>query len=120
MSAQAKRAYEAFVKTLHDATPNPWDDLAPLEQEAWRDAVAAAIDTPAAAETLTDVQVRMLDELGTVKLGRAVKAALPEGKAFLLFTADYGDGGNLAYVATVCRDDAIRLVREWLRHQGAL
>ena len=119
MSAQAKRAYEAFVKTLHDATPNPWDELAPLEQEAWRDAVAAAIDTPAPAETLTDVQVHMLDEMGTVKLGRAVKAALPEGKAFLLFTIA-NRGVNLAYVATVCRDDAVRLVREWLRHQGAL
>jgi hypothetical protein len=126
MSEQAKRAYEAYSKSL-DQFRDPdrrnlvgWDDLGPGTQEAWREAVAAAVDEPQPKESLTDVQVRLLEEMDTAKLARKIRAMMPPGRGFLLWTVDYGPGGNIAYVATVSREDSIRTVREWLKHQGAL
>jgi hypothetical protein len=82
MSEQAKRAYEAYAKiigrTLYrrqteptgdvtsapvSASMLPWEELPPHHREAWHEAVAAAVDEPQASETLTDVQVHLLDEL---------------------------------------------------------
>lgn len=97
-----------------------WDDLPDRIKEAWREAIAAAVDEPAPKETLTAAQVRLLDEMDTVALAKKIKAMMPPGRGFILWTVDYGPGGNLAYVATVSREDAIRTVREWLKKQGAL
>lgn len=120
MSEQAKRAYLAFWHHLDGEIPGDWENLTETERESWRAAVVAAVDAPAPKETLTDVQVRLLEEMGTVDVARKLKAMMPPDRGFLLFTADYGRGGNLAYVSTVDRDDAIRMVREWLKKQGAI
>ena len=122
MSEQAKRAYDGYVKSVGLQRSVGWDDLPEESREAWRAAIVAAIDSPPKQETMTDVQVRLLDEMGTAALARKIKAMMPPGRGFLLFTADYGPGGqgSIAYCATVERDDAVRLVREWLAHQGAL
>lgn len=125
MSEQAKRGYEGYAKSTggktFDGRDMPtWDELPERIKEAWREAIAAAVDAPSPKETLTDVQVRLLAETDTVALARKIKAMMPPDRGFLLWTVDYGAGGNLAYVATVSRDDAIRTVREWLKKQGAL
>ena len=41
-------------------------------------------------------------------------------RACLLCGLGYGDGGNLAYAATVSREDSVRAAREWLKHVGGL
>lgn len=125
MSAQARRGYEGYAKSTggktFDGRQMPaWNELPELIKEAWREAIAAAVDEPAPKETVTDVQVRLIEEMGTAEIGRKLKAMLPPDRGFVLFTANYGKGGNIAYIATVDREDAIRMVREWLRHQGAL
>jgi hypothetical protein len=125
MSEQARRGYEGYAKSTggktFDGRDMPtWEELPLRIQEAWREAIAAAVDQPPKRETLTDVQVRLLDEMGTAELGRRIKAMMPPGRGFLFWTVDYGPGGNLAYISTVSREDAIRTVREWLRKQGAL
>jgi hypothetical protein len=120
MTAQAKRAYEGYAKSLEIESAPRWDELPSRLQDAWRAAVVAAIDSPPRTESLTDKQVRLLDEMDTVKLGRAVKEMMPPGRVFMLWTGDYGEKGTLAYVSTVEREDAIRTVREWLQRQGAL
>jgi hypothetical protein len=125
VSAQAQRGYEGYAASTggktFDGRPMPaWHELPPRIQEAWRDAIVAAVDSPAKEETLTDKQVRLLDEMGTVGIGKKLKDMMPPGRGFLLFTVDYGKNGTLAYFATVHRDDAIRLCREWLKSKGAL
>lgn len=125
MSEQAKRGYQGYAKSIggktFDSREMPkWDELPPRIQEAWREAIAAAIDEPARKESLTDVQVRLLDETQTAAIGRKLRELVPADRGFLLWTIDYGPGGNLAYVSTVSREDAIRAVREWLKRQGAL
>lgn len=120
MSEQAKRAYEAYCKHVAPFWQS-WEEIPPLIQEAWREAVAAAVDEPPPnKETLTEVQVRLLAEMDTAAIGRKLKEMLPSDRGFMLWTVDYGPGGNLAYIATVSREDSIRTVREWLRRQGAL
>lgn len=126
MSEQAKRGYEGYAKSTggktFDGRDMPkWDDLPDRIKEAWREAIAAAVDEPEGPkETLTEVQVRLLEEMGTAELGKKLKAMMPPGRGFMLWTVDYGPGGNLAYIATVSREDSIRTVREWLKKQGAL
>jgi hypothetical protein len=125
VSAQAQRAYEAYWSAFYgpDAVRRsiPWDDSSDKSKEAWRAAVAAAVDSPERTkESLTEAQVRMVEEMGTVEIAKRLKAMMPENRAFILMTAEYGPGGNLAYVATMDREDAIRCVREWLKKQGAL
>jgi hypothetical protein len=122
MSEQAKRAYEAYSNSLGHVIPKavPWEHLTPRTQEAWREAVAAAVDEPQSQETTTSAQVRLLEEMSTAALAKKIKAMLPPDRGFMLWTVDYGQGGNLAYVATVNREDAIRVAREWLKHNGAL
>jgi hypothetical protein len=124
MSAQAQRAYEAYWSAFYgpDAVRRglPWEDVGERGKEAWRAAVAAAVDGPPAPKEPTEAQVRVLEEMGTVELGKRLKAMMPPTRAFILMTADYGPGGNIAYIATMNREDAIRCVREWLKKQGAL
>jgi hypothetical protein len=125
VSAQAKRGYEGYAastggKTFDGRDMPKWDELPERIREAWRAAIAAAIDTPAKKETLTDVQVRLLHESQTAAIGRKLKEMLPSDQGFILLTCDYGSGGNLAYIATIDREDAIRVLREWLTKHGAL
>jgi hypothetical protein len=121
VSTQAQRAYEAYVKSLAPAESLlAWGSLSNTHREAWREAVAAAIDEPPPDETLKGEKVRKLKELGTAEIARVLKTLLPATRGFMLWTMDYGQGGALAYVATVGREDAIRMAREWLQHQGAL
>lgn len=107
-------------KTFDGRAMPAWDDLPPRIKEAWREAIAAAIDEPAPKESRIDVQVRLLAETDTVAFGRMLKTMMPPDRGFLLWTVDYGPGGSLAYVSTVSQEDAIRCVREWLRRQEAL
>jgi len=122
VSDQARRTWEAYARAIgvDPVGLASWDVMGAKEQDAWRAAVVAAVDTEPKPETLTDKQVRLLDEMGTAKLGKLLKAHMPSNRGFILFTIDYGPRGNLAYIATVARDDAIRTLREWLRKMGAL
>lgn len=125
MSAQARRGYEGYAastggKTFDGRQMPGWDELPDRIKEAWRAAIVAAVDNEPRKETLTDKQVRLLHEMGTVEIGKKLKAMLPPDQGFILLTADYRSGGNLAYIATIDREDAIRVVREWLHKQGAL
>jgi hypothetical protein len=118
MNPQARRAYEAWCNSL--GSDPDWDSLLDGTKEAWWAAVVAAVDSPPKTESLTEKQVRILEETETIKLAKIVKAAISPDRGFILLTAQDGAGGSLAYVATMDRDDAIRTVREWLKHQGAL
>jgi hypothetical protein len=125
MSEQARRGYEGYAestggKTFDGRQMPTWDELPDRIQEAWRAAIVAAIDSPPREEKLTELQMRLLDEEGTAAIGRKLKAMLPPDRGFILFTVNYGDKGTLAYIATIDRDDSVRTVREWLRHEGAL
>src|SRR5260370_40148109 len=100
-----------------------WENLPERIKSAWRAAIAVAIDSPAKTHAMTDVTMRMISESEVVKLGRLLKANIAPDRGFILFilfAVNCGDGGTLAYVATVDRDDAIRTLREWLKRQGAL
>jgi hypothetical protein len=119
MKPQAQRAYEAYKAKLGEPIA-PWEHLPTLTKEAWHDAIVAAVDTPTKPETLTDKQIRLLQESNTVKIGKTIKEMLPPDQGFILMTVEYGPNGNLAYISTVERDDAVRTLREWLKRQGAL
>lgn len=125
MSEQARRGYEGYAKSTggktFDGRDMPkWSELPPRIQDAWRDAIVAAVDQPPKDETIVDKQVRLLHETGTAAVARRLKEMLPPGQGFVLLTFDFGPGGNLAYVSNADRDDTIRTLREWLRRQGAL
>jgi hypothetical protein len=47
---------------------------------------------------------------------RVVESKLPDNHGFILLVAPYGDGENrrLAYISTMQRADAIKLLKEWL------
>jgi hypothetical protein len=72
-----------------------------------------------ASETIVQKQVRFVLEQQTREIAEKVKAWCPAGVGFLLFLADYGEKGNLAYVSTCDRVDAIKLVVDWLARQRA-
>ena len=71
------------------------------------------------AETFTQKQVRLVLERQCRELADMLKAKVPAGVGFILFLADHGEKGNLAYVATVERESAIETIYEWLDHQDA-
>lgn len=68
-------------------------------------------------ETLVQKQVRLLLERQCRELAAVVKTHAPAGTSFVLFLADNGEGGNMAYVASMERRSAIDLVTEWLDRQ---
>ena len=120
MTAQAKRGYEGYVASLGLKLP-PWEELLPRVQEAWRAAAVAIIDEPVdRKESLTDKQVRLLQEMGTAAVARKLKAMLPPDQGFILFTVTFGKESVIAYVSTIDRDDVVRTLRAWLDSQGAL
>lgn len=70
-------------------------------------------------ESLIDRQVRLVLEQQCRDLASHLKPKVPAGVGFLLFLADHGAEGNMAYVSSVERQSAIKLVQEWLDHQDA-
>ncbi len=69
------------------------------------------------AETQTEIQVRLVLERQCRALAEDLGRKVPAGVGFILFLCDFGNDGNLAYVSSVERDGAIKLVQEWLDHQ---
>jgi hypothetical protein len=70
-------------------------------------------------ETRTQKQVRLVLEQQCVELAKLLKSKVPAGVGFILFLADIGEEGNIAYVSTVGRQSAFKLLHEWLDHQDA-
>lgn len=66
------------------------------------------------AESFVQKQVRLVLEQQCREYAELLKAKVPAGVGFILLLSDYGRHGNVAYVATVDRQDSIRLLREWL------
>jgi hypothetical protein len=81
--------------------------------EKVREATAPA----APNEPLVNKQVRLVLEQQTVDLAKKLKLMVPAGVGYMLFLADYGAKGNVAYVSTCNREDAIGLVTTWLARQ---
>lgn len=53
-------------------------------------------------------------EIGKL-ISRAIDDAVGPGKAgFALFMFDYGEGGNMTWLSSARREDAIKAMREWL------
>jgi hypothetical protein len=49
------------------------------------------------------------------------KEELKRGEiGFISFIFHYGEGGGIAYAASIDRNDAIRSLTEWLRHEGPI
>ena len=46
------------------------------------------------------------------EMADVIRATLPEGVAFSLILADFGEQGNLAYCSNANREDMIKLLRE--------
>lgn len=76
-------------------------------------------EMPAAdrAETIVEKQVRLVLEKQTRELVDKMKPWVPAGVGFILFLADYGVKGNVAYVSTIEREDALKTVAQWLSRQ---
>jgi hypothetical protein len=81
--------------------------------------VRSMTSPPDAEEPRVDKQVRLVLEQQTIELAKKLKVMVPAGVGYMLFLADYGANGNLAYVSTCNRQDAIRLMTEWLARQMA-
>ena len=120
MTSQARRGYEGYTASVGGDMPK-WIDLPSKFQEAWRAAITAAMDNPKRSETPIDRQVRLLNESSARGIARKLIGLLPSGQLFILFTFDVRSNGNsTAYASNVVRDDAIRVMRDWLSQQGAL
>ena len=125
MTEQARRGYEGYAastggKTFDGRDMPQWVDLPDRIKEAWRAAIVAAVDQPPRDETLVDKQVRLIQEVQVRAIADHVKALLPVGSGFILMCFNFGQQGNLSYVSNAHRDDTIRVLREWLKRQGAL
>jgi len=72
---------------------------------------------PASEESFVQKQVRLVLEQQTHDLAGKLTAWCPAGVGFMLFLADYGGKGNVAYVSSCNREDAIKLVENWLARQ---
>lgn len=68
-------------------------------------------------ETFTQKQVRLVLEQQCRQIANLLKPQVPAGVGFILFLSDFGEGGNVAYVSTVEREGAVKLVQEWLDAQ---
>ena len=62
------------------------------------------------------VPFELIEQLAQ-KLAGVIDQSLPDGWQFILHVLQTGPEGLLTYVANVERDDAIRVVQEWLQHQ---
>ena len=64
-------------------------------------------------------QMRLVLEQQCRDIASVIAQACPAGVGFLLFIADHGTSGHMAYVSSVERESAIKLVQEWLDRQDA-
>lgn len=62
--------------------------------------------------TYTPMQRKALEEENLV-IAKKVKALMPEGRGFALFTFDYGPKGYVAYASTGTREDMLVAVGKW-------
>lgn len=46
----------------------------------------------------------------------AVQRELPKGTGVIVFAFDFGQGGGLSYISNANREDAIRMLQEWIRN----
>ena len=65
-------------------------------------------------ESIVQKQIRLVLEKQTREIADKLSTMVPAGVGFLLFLADYGVRGNVSYVSSCNRDDAIQLVTKWL------
>ncbi len=71
----------------------------------------------ASAESTVRKQVRLVLEKQCREYADLLKSKVPAGVGFILFVADYGEGGNLAYVSTCERSTVHKMLWEWLDHE---
>jgi hypothetical protein len=50
----------------------------------------------------------------------AVRAKFPARTGILLMTFDFGAGGGLGYISNARREDAIKMLEEWIAYQRTL
>jgi len=73
-------------------------------------------------ETPAETQYRLHNERECRRIADLIKAELPEGRGFVLVTADHGKGHlheqfqNTAYVSNLHREDSARLLTELVEH----
>lgn len=60
----------------------------------------------------------MSDKAYMQRAGEEIKKHLPDGCGFILLVAEHGEGGRLNYTADVDRQDAIKVIKEFLFHVG--
>jgi hypothetical protein len=65
-------------------------------------------------ESPDDRKARLALEAVCAKIGRKIGDALPPGVGFALILVNFGEQGNMAYVASVARPDMIKLFGETL------
>jgi hypothetical protein len=70
-------------------------------------------------KSTTETQVRLVLERQCRDLAKMLSSKVPAGVGFILFLSDLGADGNLAYMSTIERDSAHRLMHEWLDHEDA-
>lgn len=70
-------------------------------------------------ETMEQRTRRLMLEQRTREIADRIKDLLPPDTVFMLFTADVGEDGGLAYVGTSQREDTIAMMREFLHRWGA-
>jgi hypothetical protein len=54
-------------------------------------------------------------EGAVANMGRFVKEICPPGTGYILLLFDFGATGNLAYLSTCDRAQAIAVMKEWIR-----
>jgi len=70
-------------------------------------------------ETPKQTERRLHLEERTRAIAEVINEMVPENTTFMLFLADVGDKGNLAYVGTSQRESTIEMMREFLQRWGA-
>lgn len=71
------------------------------------------------AETPEQTERRLQLEEKTRAIADVISEMMPEDTTFMLFLADVGDKGNIAYVGTSQRESTIEMMREFLERWGA-
>jgi len=70
-------------------------------------------------ETPEQTERRLMLEERTRAIAEVISELLPEDTTFMLFLADVGDKGSIAYVGTSQRESTIEMMREFLERWGA-
>jgi len=70
-------------------------------------------------ETPEQTERRLALEERTRAIADVINEMMPGDTTFMLFLADVGDQGNIAYVGTCRRESTIEMMREFLERWGA-